>query len=145
MRQLGKLLQGDQLIALGLLEAIQYEIEWLERSGKYMITYTHDDEIPVGYTDKDLIVFRILQEVLNNIIKHSSASRINIKLSYLAPLLHLYVNDNGIGFDMEAIPAAKKGMGLHNINKRAGIIGGEVTIKSKPGEGTGITIIIPYQ
>jgi two-component system NarL family sensor kinase len=145
MRQLGKLLQGDQLIALGLLEAIQYEIEWLERSGKYMVTYTHDDEIPVGYTDKNLIVFRILQEVLNNIIKHSSASRINIKLSYLAPLLHLYVNDNGIGFDMEAIPAAKKGMGLHNINKRAGIIGGEVTIKSKPGEGTGITIIIPYQ
>ena len=73
MRQLGKLLQGDQLTAMGLSEAIRYEINWMERSGKYEINYLHEDELPeTANPDKDLIVFRILQEVLTNIIKSNT-------------------------------------------------------------------------
>jgi signal transduction histidine kinase len=145
LRQLGKLLQGDQLIAIGLAEAIRHEIDWVERAGKFQVTYVDEGDIPkIGNADKDLIIFRILQEALNNIIKHASASHINIRLEYHGTLLHLHINDNGIGFDTANLSAEKQGMGLHNIHKRAGIIGGEVLIRSNPGEGTGITIIIPY-
>jgi two-component system NarL family sensor kinase len=95
LRQLGKLLQGDQLIAIGLAEAIRHEIDWLERSGKFEVSYVNEG-IPAGTnTDKDLIIFRILQEALNNIIKHASASHINIRLEYHETLLHLHINDNG--------------------------------------------------
>jgi two-component system NarL family sensor kinase len=145
MRLLGKLLQGDQLMVLGLTEAIRYEVNFIERTGHFEISYTIEGEPPANNNaDKDLIIFRILQEILNNIIKHAVATEININLDYLNERLKLEVSDNGIGFNADELPAAQSGMGLHNIRKRAGIIGGEVTIISNPGEGTQIVIFIPY-
>jgi two-component system NarL family sensor kinase len=145
MRLLGKLLQGDQLIVMGLSEAISHEINWIEKSGQYKVSYTNDGEMPaVNSPDKDLILFRILQEILNNIIKHSKATEINIKLDYQDAVLQLQVSDNGIGFNSANLPAEQSGMGLQNIQKRAGIIGGEATVLSSPDEGTTITIFTPY-
>ena len=145
MRLLGHLLQGDQLVAIGLSEAIKQEIAWMERSGKYEIVYITTDEIPaINNPDKDLIVFRILQEVFNNIIKHAGATKISVNLDFEEGKLKLRVNDNGVGFIADGSPLSKHGMGLNNIQKRAGIIGGEATIVSNPGEGTQITIFIPY-
>lgn len=145
MRLLGKLLQGDQLIKLGLSEAIRHEVNWLERSGKYSITHLIEGDPPAVHDpDKDLILFRILQEVLNNIIKHAEATRISIRLEYLQNALRLEVDDNGVGFNMGNMPIDQLGMGLHNINKRAGIVGGEAIIKSGEGKGTSISIHIPY-
>jgi two-component system NarL family sensor kinase len=145
MRLLGKLLQGDQLISMGLAEAIRYEISWIEKSGKYEVFYAEAGEKPEHNNhDKDLILFRILQEVLNNIIKHSFANQINIKLEYKACGIDLQIIDNGTGFDLHQLPDDQKGMGLHNIQKRTEIVGGEVFIQSQPGEGTRIEIYIPY-
>jgi two-component system NarL family sensor kinase len=90
-----------------------------------------------------LILFRILQGILNNIMKHADATVTTIGLAYLDGKLHLQINDNGIGFNAGE-PGAQQGMGLHNIRKRTGIIGGDVLITSKPGEGTGIAIFTPY-
>ncbi len=145
MRLLGKLLQGDQLMVLGLPEAIRYEVNFMERSGHFEINYAIEGEPPANNNaDKDLIIFRILQEILNNIIKHAIATEIVINLEYLSNQVKLEVGDNGIGFNTDELPAGQSGMGLHNIRKRAGIIGGEVAIRSNPGEGTQITIFIPF-
>lgn len=145
MRLLGKLLQGDQLVGMGLDEAIKYEINWIEKSGKYKVNYTNDGEMPAASSpDKDLILFRILQEVLNNIIKHAQATVISIKLEYEDSVLRLQVNDNGIGFNHADLQPGQVGMGLRNIQKRAGIIGGEANITSNPDEGTTIEILTPY-
>jgi len=145
MRLLGKLLQGDQLVVLGLPEAIRYQMSWLERSGQYRISYSQEGEMPgLNNPNKDLILFRILQEILNNIIKHARASQIDIKLAYPDNSLQLQINDNGVGFDADNLAADKIGMGLQNIRKRATIVGGEISIRSANGEGTGITILIPY-
>jgi len=144
MRLLGKLLQ-DQLVGMGLEEAIKYEINWIEKSGKYKVNYTNDGEMPATSSpDKDLILFRILQEVLNNIIKHAQATVISIKLEYQDSVLRLQVNDNGVGFNHADLQPGQSGMGLQNIQKRAGIIGGEANITSNPNEGTTITILTPY-
>lgn len=145
MRLLGKLLQGEQLIGMGLDEAISYEINWIEKAGQFGIKYIVNGEPPAyNNTDKDLIIFRILQEVLNNVIKHASATLIDINLEYHADTIQLKIVDNGIGFDIDDLPERQRGMGLKNIQKRAGIIGGEVLIRSKPREGTCIDIFIPY-
>lgn len=145
MRLLGKLLQGDQLVVMGLPEAIRHEINWIERSGQYIVDYSSESEVPaVNNPDKDLILFRILQEILNNIVKHAQASQINITLEYEDAGLHLTVCDNGIGFNTADLLPGQSGMGLQNIRKRAGIIGGEANITSNPGKGTIITIFTPY-
>jgi two-component system NarL family sensor kinase len=145
LRLLGKLLQGDQLVVMGLSEAIKHEISWMERAGKYRITCTQAEEMPAaGNPDKDLILFRILQEILNNIIKHAAASELTINQEYLDGILQLQIADNGVGFDADTLSLEQRGMGLQNIRKRARIIGGEVEIRSNLGEGTQVTIIIPY-
>lgn len=145
MRLLGKLLQGDQLIGMGLAEAIRHEIVWLEKSGKYQINYLEDgDPAAANNPDKDLILFRILQETLNNIIKHAAATQIDISLAYSQTDIHLQITDNGKGFDLISSPEKKIGMGLQNIHKRAKIIGGHAEINSQPGKGTCIDIFIPY-
>jgi two-component system, NarL family, sensor kinase len=145
MRLLGKLLQGEQLISLGLIEAIRYEINWVEKSGRYQVSYDVMGEQPAeNNADKDLILFRITQEILNNIIKHSQAKKIDIKLEYSEPGIRLQIIDNGTGFNPDELPDSQKGMGLYNIRKRAEIVGGEVSIQSQPGEGTCIDIFIPY-
>jgi len=145
MRLLGHLLQGDQLVAVGLAEAIRQLISWMERSGKYKLVYTVGDEIPAkGNADKDLIIFRITQEIFNNIIKHADASEITIGLDYEQGMLSLRIADNGVGFAADEAPPGKHGMGLQNIRKRAGIIGGEANINSDQGKGTQIIISVPY-
>lgn len=145
MRLLGKLLQGDQLVVAGLAEAIRHEISWMERSGKYQITYLQAEDMPAkNNPEKDLILFRIIQEILNNIIKHAAASQINISLDYTDGILQLKIADDGVGFSATDLPAEQRGMGLQNIHKRAGIIAGKAEITSNPGEGTQIIIYIPY-
>ena len=119
MRQLGKLLQGDQLILSGLSEAIRHQINWMERSGRYEISYCRKEMPAVANQDKDLIVSRVLQEVLNNIIKHAAATQINIKLSYLSGTLELTVIDNGIGFNADSLLMKQRGM-KQNIQKKGG-------------------------
>jgi len=109
------------------------------------VNYSVEGERPAqNNPDKDLIIFRILQEVFNNIIKHSKAKEITIKLEYSGPGVRLQIMDNGIGFNVIDLPEEQKGMGLMNIQKRAEIVGGEVFIQSQPGEGTFVDIFIPY-
>jgi two-component system NarL family sensor kinase len=145
MRLLGHLLQGDQLMAVGLVQAVRQLVSWMERSGKYEIVYTAGDEIPANSNaDKDLIIFRITQEVFNNIIKHAAATKITVDLDYAEGMLKLGIGDNGVGFVAGDAPALQHGMGLQNIRKRAGIIGGEAAIASNVGQGTQIIVSIPY-
>ncbi|MFC0515131.1 sensor histidine kinase [Mucilaginibacter angelicae] len=144
MRQLGKLLQGDQLISAGLNEAILYQIAWLERTGKFDVQYLKGDLPDIPNQDKDLIIFRILQEAINNIVKHAKAKTIVIMLDYLQNSIKLSVTDDGKGFNFEINNLASAGMGLKNIVKRAAAIRAELKIDSSPGAGTKITLYIPY-
>jgi len=145
LRLLGKLLQGEQLIGNGLPEAISHEIAWIEKAGQYQIDYQTENECTESSNpDKDLLVFRILQEILNNIIKHAFATQIKIKLDCRDNYLELTVEDNGAGFSTNEMTEKQNGMGLHNIRKRTELMGGEVNIQSEPGAGTFVKLNIPY-
>jgi two-component system NarL family sensor kinase len=145
LRLLGRLLEGDQLMAGGLVDAIRQLVGWMERSEQYNIIYNTGDEIPASSNaDKDLIIFRVTQEVFNNITKHAAATQIIVDLDYAEGMLKLCISDNGVGFATDEASPGSLGMGLHNIRKRAGIIGGDATINSAPGGGTGVVISIPY-
>lgn len=84
-----------------------------------------------------LTVFRIVQEQLNNILKHAHAKTVWIKLRKTKGMLELSVRDDGTGFD---ITAKRKGVGLKNILSRASLFNGNLIVKSKPGKGTEINV-----
>lgn len=143
MRQLGKLLQGDQLLTLGLAQAIQQEVDWLNRSESYLINFAYQSGLSdLRNPEKDLFCFRMTQEILNNIIKHAKAKHIAISLNTTTNRLVLSVSDDGIGFESDN--DNQQGSGLANIRKRAAIVGGTALINSALGKGTRITINIPY-
>ena len=91
---------------------------------------------------KELILFRTVQEALNNAIKHSEATLIKIKLDYIEDEMRLTILDNGKGFNKEEIEAdSNRGSGLRNMQNRTRMIGGELSINGT--SGTEIQISLP--
>jgi two-component system sensor histidine kinase DegS len=90
--------------------------------------------------EKELILFRIVQEALHNIIKHAKASSIHITLHFADPILKLTLVDNGQGF---ATHKLNQPNGLLNMKKRTDLLNGQFDIQSALGEGTTIQIKIP--
>ncbi len=87
-----------------------------------------------------LAVYRILQEQVNNILKHAAASQVLVELRYVADSLQLLIQDDGVGFDPNK---SKHGIGLTNINRRVRHLGGDCRLHSVPGEGCQLKILIP--
>ena len=144
LRDLAKLFQGEQLIEIGLGHAIQQEINWLEKSDRYRIKAAIElDNITVQAPNKDLIILRLLQEIFNNIIKHSAATEVIINAYTKEDIFYLIVRDNGIGFDYNQVIRAKNGLGFHSLHKRIQLINGNIKIESST-IGTNIVVEIPY-
>jgi NarL family two-component system sensor histidine kinase LiaS len=85
-------------------------------------------------------LFRIAQEALANVARHSTASSVAISLKYESNLVTMMIQDNGIGFD---INAAHNGLGLSSMRERTGVLGGSFTVMSEPGQGTQIIVALP--
>lgn len=145
LRDLAKLLQGEQIVESGLGKAIKQEFDRLKRISSYKLKVKNQLlDLTVSSPNKDLIILRLLQEIINNIIKHSKATNIEINTSLINDTLHLNVVENGIGFNYEEIQNQKKGIGLYSIHKRVEMINGKIYIDSSLSLGTKITIEIPY-
>lgn len=86
-------------------------------------------------------IYRITQEAIQNAIKYSKATEMNIMLLQEQNKVRLIIEDNGVGFDLEQLP--ERGNGLYYMQERVSILGGNITISSKPGEGTYIDARIP--
>jgi len=93
-----------------------------------------------------IFLFRIIQEALNNVEKHAKADRVGIKLDIDVDMLRITINDNGIGFDMEAVlrdPEKWDHFGIKGILERARLVGGEGRVESKKGKGTKVVVEVP--
>ncbi len=92
---------------------------------------------------KEIFVFRILQESFNNIIRHSHAKEVTILLSYEPDQLLLSITDNGNGFDQSIIDN-RQSSGIGNMTKRAAMIGARFSLASRIGKGTAINLHLPF-
>jgi len=113
----------------------------LEKSAGIKIKFKYDIQDEFSDDDLKLNIYRILQEQVNNIIKHSKATRVNIEIWNCTKNVNIVMNDNGKGFD---INKRKQGIGISNIINRINSFNGEMSIKSAPGSGCEIKIRIPY-
>ncbi len=140
LRLLSKTLNSDAILQNGFEGAIRLEIERLIA----LKTFTVKSEILVLdlSLDKDaqLMIFRIFQEIIQNVLKHSHATTIEIRLKATNSHFELSVSDNGSGFDYENLFEQNKASGVKNILNRAKLAGLECIYQTKPNEGT--TVIL---
>ena len=142
IRSMSRSLMPPTLGDLGLMESITDLIESISRTQYLRIDlddYEFDEDLVPD--NKKLMLFRIVQEQLNNIVKHAAARRVNIMLRNDKPFLHLEIRDDGKGFDPKSV---KKGLGLTNMRNRAELFGGEVKIVSSEGKGCTLTVKVPH-
>ncbi len=143
IRWLSQSLVPPTLGDIGLVESIQDLCDSLRRTHSFRIEFQHRRFSEAGLQENlKLMVFRIIQEQVSNIIRHARASTIRIQLQSDAENIVFSVEDDGQGFDSQRY---KKGMGLNNISNRAALFGGTADIKSSPGKGCSVTVTIPLE
>lgn len=142
LRNLSHAFNGSVIQSQGLLIALQFEIGRLEKLGTYTVFYEVTGETSFLDAKKELIVFRIIQESITNILKHANATTITISINYEPHSLTVVIKDNGKGINFET--TGHKGNGLPNMHLRAKSIGGTFAITPLPDSGTQSTIHIPF-
>ena len=134
-------LRPYQLDKIGLTSTLNYTVEQIAISSGIDVT-SRIAELDCAFSPADEIVFyRIVQECLNNIVKHSGATRGRVLITRDSAI-RLEVTDNGRGFVVDKLDQKKQGFGLSGIAERARMLGGDFKIESEPGAGTTISITI---
>jgi len=140
-------LRPSHLDDLGLSAALRwYSGKISELSAISIRVDIHGEERDLDEALK-ITIFRIIQESLNNIVKHAKATNVNIHLLYEEKNVHINVWDNGLGFDLDEAKqrrTARPSLGLAGMEERAALLGGTVAIQSRPGYGTEVEAVIPY-
>jgi len=141
LRDLSKSLSFQQIKQFGLVRAMIIEMERINKSGLIKIALeVNGDPCSLG-EQRELVLFRIFQEALNNALKYAHALNFIINLSFTPELFTLNITDDGIGFSPE-LAGEGNGSGLKNMESRANIIGAVATLISEPGQGCTINITL---
>ena len=90
----------------------------------------------------EIALFRIVQETLQNVVKHARAAHVAVTLTRTGDTVVLSVTDDGVGFDL-TVPARPTSFGLSGMHERAGLLGATLTLRSAPGQGTSIVLRLP--
>jgi signal transduction histidine kinase len=146
MRALSLSLNTDQIMRVGLKQSLQNELNRLNKFGEYQTNFILKGSEAYIDPEKSIILFRICQEILNNIVKHASANIINLTMDFTGDHILMIISDNGTGFDPEKTrndPTKTESTGLHNIFNRAKLIEATTEINSGSGKGTEIIITFP--
>jgi signal transduction histidine kinase len=145
VRQITHGLRPYQLDRLGLAQAIRASIERASSSGAILFASRVENIDGLFGKDADIHIYRIVQEAVTNVVKHSGATEATVVIKNRPAVVSLSIRDNGRGFD-PAQPASQAhglGCGLSGIAERVRILGGTLLIDSRPGAGTSLTMEIP--
>jgi len=142
-------LRPASLDQLGLVETVLHYCEDFSKRNAVKVEFFSVglDNIRLDF-DTEIVLYRLIQEGLNNIQKHAEASHVVVRLSASFPHIILRIEDNGKGFDLEKRSDAafqEKHMGLRTMGERAALLNGKMKIESHPEQGTKVVVEIPYE
>jgi two-component system NarL family sensor kinase len=145
LKNIARSLNPDYLFKIGLNEAIQQRIEQLTKTKRYELELLLNETPQQLDRKKQVILFYIFQEALNNINTHAQAKKISVRLQYETDNLLLQITDDGKGMDTTQNKESDtiKGSGLMNIKNHAEMIGARLSIISDIGKGTEVKITVP--
>ncbi|QTA79889.1 Two component system response regulator/histidine kinase [Desulfonema limicola] len=136
------------LYELGLGVTIQWLIEKFESQYDIEIEFINNDESDIMDEQSKFVIYRVIRELIVNIIKHSKAKKARVSIGRESSNMILVVEDYGIGFDTAKMKSSfnkNKSFGLFSINERLAYIGGEMDIQSAPGSNTKISLLVPLK
>ena len=145
LRDIARSLNSERIRGASIVDAIVIESERINKSGVLRTSVTVEGTECGINEQRKFILFRVIQESLQNILKHAQAKEVSIRFCYLPSELQIVVQDDGKGFDPDGLSPGAGGMGLVNIRTRIGLTGGNVMIDSANQKGTSIQINIPYE
>jgi len=146
IRNLSRVLNSKYINKIGLEESLRKETEYLSSYSNINFEIVLDEkeaDETLLTAEKELMVFRVAQEALANIVKHAHATHVKITLRFLKDIFSMEINDNGKGFDVSDDKIT--GIGLINMHQRAEVMKGNLKIRSDRNSGTTITINVPYE
>jgi signal transduction histidine kinase len=142
IRRVAYQLHPSILDHLGLAVALRsYCAEFSKREHVEVIfsTTVESDALPEEIA---LCLYRVTQEALRNVARHAAAKSASVTLEGAPERIHLRISDNGVGYD-PALARNKGGIGLVSMKERVRLVNGEISIRSKPGQGTQIDVWVP--
>jgi two-component system, NarL family, sensor kinase len=147
LSDLTKSLHTDRISGLGLVESIRFELTSVKNTGALkadLVVEGNETHLP---GQKEIVVFRMFQEMLHNILKHSGATEVNVRLTYdKNDVFVMTIRDNGKGFDLdEKRSSAEAGVGLKSLFNRATLIDATMDIQTAINKGTAITVKLSTQ
>jgi two-component system, NarL family, sensor kinase len=147
LRDLSRSLDTDYVQEMGLQRAIEYELEMIKKTGTIDTTLVVDGSLFRLEKQKELILFRIVQETFNNILKHSAAKNLFVNINYAPTSFTLLIKDDGKGLNLEPLNEANNnfGLGIRNMHSRAKLIGADFNMSSTLGGGTDVMINLPIE
>jgi signal transduction histidine kinase len=144
LRNLPHGLSTDYVADLGLARAIEHELEMICKSGDQETAFQTEGDAYRLDKQQEMIIYRIVQETLNNILKQAASRKIIIHLQYRPDEFTLSITDNGKGFDLTLLNhSTSYGLGIKNMHNRARLMGARFQISSTLGEGTNVLVTVP--
>lgn len=139
-------LRPAHLDDLGLSATLRWYASRIHELTSIQVRVDFDGDEPALDDAVKITIFRIVQEALNNVIKHAQATIVNVKIHYLQKEVRIHVFDNGIGFNMKEVQnrIGRVSLGLAGMEERAALLGGGVTVASRPGYGTEVEAVVPF-
>jgi signal transduction histidine kinase len=144
IREISSFLRPAILFDLGLVTAINYQLKNFEKQTGIKCIFNCDPQNIVLDESISIVIYRILQESLTNIARHSGATETVVDLKRSKTNILMNIKDNGVGIDKEKINSFTS-LGIAGIKERIKSISGKITIGSEQGSGTRIKIIIPLK
>ncbi|NCI46320.1 sensor histidine kinase [Sediminibacterium soli] len=142
IREISNNLMPKSLQKKGLVSAIREFTDMIGHSGSLKLRFDASPELIRMPAENEIHVYRVVQEITNNALKHANAAHIQVTLRADDKKLHLLVSDDGQGFHTGEA-GKKQGHGLQNIMRRVDMLQGSIYLESQPGAGTQYTIEIP--
>lgn len=146
LSDLTKSLHSDRISLVGLAESIKLELSTIKRSGLIKVQFSLKGQEYELDQQHSIFLFRIFQENINNILKHSGATLLTVNIQYQPDAFKMEIIDDGQGFNVEEkrkSSQGSRGVGLSSMYNRAKLIGAKFTIKSEAGKGSTATIELP--
>lgn len=143
LRRVAHNMMPEVLVKFGLAEAVKSYCESLDQSGVFKIDFQVLGDIDRLDSQQEILLYRIVQELLNNVARHASASHVLVQLARHGQQLAITVEDNGKGFNTGQVTQSA-GAGWANIRSRIDYLKGKLDVQSTPGKGTSVHITIDH-
>jgi signal transduction histidine kinase len=142
LSDISRSMSREMILENGFIKGIEFELAQIKKSGSYQIIFDVSGETVFLDGRIEVVLFRLTQEVLHNIIKHAQAASINVRLHFEPGMVTLKITDDGRGFSLEKTNPV--GAGIKNMQKRVQLLNGTCVFESILTQGTHVTFSIPF-